>query len=317
MLIADVDVSNSVQRGLNEVFAFIPEFLMAIVIVAVGYLLARVLGNVVGRGLHRAGIDHTLTRGGVGAWVQKVTASPARLVGTLTFWAVFLGAVSLAVSVLGIAALTDFVAAVYGYLPNVIAAVLIFLVAGAVAAGVSTLAARFLGDTPLGKIVATAAPILVMTIATFMILDQLKIAEDIVVITYAALLGAIALGSALAFGLGGRDVAREMLQGAYQKGKDNKDQFRRDLDAGLARAREEGVSARPSAGDESPQADGYGTARVAPEFAEPGRFRGESPESVTTQVVPPSSARGGAAQDAYESAYEPADGRSPVTDDSA
>ena len=96
-----------------------------------------------------------------------------------------------------------------------------------------------MGDTGLGRIVATAAPVLVMTIATFMILDQLKIAEDIVVITYAALLGSIALGSALAFGLGGRDVAREMLMGAYTKGQANKDEWKRDLDAGVERAKDE------------------------------------------------------------------------------
>jgi hypothetical protein len=100
-----------------------------------------------------------------------------------------------------------------------------------------------MGETPLGKIVATAAPILIMAIATFMILDQLKIAHNIVVITYAALMGAIALGAALAFGLGGREVAREMLQGAYQKGQENKEQFRRDLDRGMERGREEFTSA--------------------------------------------------------------------------
>jgi hypothetical protein len=168
-----------------------------------------------------------------------VTSSPARLLGTITFWAVLLGAISLAVSVLGIEALQDFVASVYAYLPNVIAAVLIFLVAGAIAAAVATLVTRTMGDTALGKIVATAAPILVMTIATFMILDQLMIAETIVTITYAALLGAVALGAALAFGLGGREVAREMLQGAYDKGRENREQFRRDLDVGVSRAKEE------------------------------------------------------------------------------
>src|SRR3712207_8549100 len=107
-----------------------------------------------------------------------------------------------------------------------------------IAAGVAALVGKTMGDTPLGKIVATAAPILVMTIATFMILDQLKIAETIVTITYGALLGAIALGSALAFGLGGRDVAREMLQGAYQKGQENKDQFKQDLDQGMQRGKD-------------------------------------------------------------------------------
>ena len=124
-----------------------------------------------------------------------------------------------------------------------LAAVLIFLVAGAVSAAVAALATRTMGDTALGKIVTTAAPILVMAIATFMILDQLQIAENIVTITYAALIGAVALGSALAFGLGGRDVAARMLEGAYQKGQEHRDEFRRDLDQGIARAKDE-VSAK-------------------------------------------------------------------------
>jgi hypothetical protein len=72
-----------------------------------------------------------------------------------------------------------------------------------------------------------------------MILDQLKIAEDIVVITYAALLGSIALAAALAFGLGGRDVAREMLSGAYEKGQANKEQWKSELDQGVGRAKSE------------------------------------------------------------------------------
>jgi hypothetical protein len=239
MLIAAVDVSESVQRMLTEFFAFIPELLAGIAILIIGYIVAKVVGNLVGRALGRAGLDRTLHSGQGGNWVQKVTSSPSRLIGTLTFWAVFLGAISLAVSVLGINALTEFVGAVFAYLPNVIAAVLIFLVAGAIAAGVSTLATRFMGDTPTGKVVATAAPILVMTIATFMILDQLKIAEQIVTITYAGLIGAIALASALAFGLGGRDVAARMLEGAYAAGQRNREQVKRDFQQGKERAQQE------------------------------------------------------------------------------
>jgi hypothetical protein len=80
-----------------------------------------------------------------------------------------------------------------------------------------------------------------------MILDQLMIAENIVTITYAGLIFAIALGSALAFGLGGREVARELLQGAYDKGRENKEQFKRDLDQGMTRAREDAERVKESA----------------------------------------------------------------------
>jgi hypothetical protein len=202
------------------------------------------------------------------------------------FWALFLGAVSLAVTALGIDALTEFVAAVFAYLPNVIAAILIFIVAGAVAAGVATLAQRFMGDTGLGKIVSTVAPILVMTIATFMILDQLKIAEDIVVITYAALLGAVALGSALAFGLGGREVAGQLLASAYQKGQENKEQFKRDLDQGMQRAKADADRAKEAVQE---QAEDGGR-----EAATPRAGDGRRPQP---HVIP--------GESAYESAYEP------------
>ncbi|HET9506746.1 MAG TPA: hypothetical protein VFO81_02280 [Gaiellaceae bacterium] len=244
-----MDIGNSVERGFTEFFAWLPALLGALAILVIGYFVAKFVSGLVWRALHRAGFDRTLHSGQGGSFVQKLTSSPSKLVGTLAFWAILLGAISLSVTALGIEALTDFVAAVYAYLPNVLAAVLIFLVAGAISAAVATLVTRTMGDTSLGRIVATAAPILVMTIATFMILDQLMIAESIVTITYAGLIGAIALGSALAFGLGGREVARELLQGAYDKGRENKDQFKRDLDQGLSRAREEADRRRESTSD--------------------------------------------------------------------
>lgn len=239
MVYAAVNIGDSVERGLDTFFAWIPSLIGALVILILGYFVAKIVGNLLARVLGRSGLDRHMLTGTTGEWIGKVTQSPSRLGGSLAFWAIFLGAISLAATALGINALTAFVASIYAYLPNVIAAVLIFLVAGVVAAGVATLATRFMGDTPTGRIVATAAPILVMSIATFMILDQLKIAPDIVVITYAALLGSIALGAALAFGLGGREVAAEMLRGAYEKGHQATDQAKRDLEVGKQRAQSE------------------------------------------------------------------------------
>jgi hypothetical protein len=155
-----------------------------------------------------------------------------------------------------------------------------------------------MGDTSLGRIVATAAPILVMTIATFMILDQLMIAESIVTITYAGLIGAIALGSALAFGLGGREVARELLQGAYDKGRENKDQFKRDLDQGISRAREEAETRRESTSD-----------------GDDGSVRGATPETerlATTPAARPAPLGDGVeptVDSSVEPAFEPAHDR--------
>ena len=230
-------ISDSIDQGFNVFFAWLPHVLGFVAVLLVGWIVARVIGKLVAGVTNRAGLDRAVHTGTGGSFLQRVVPRPSHLVGRIVFWALFLSALSLAAAVLGVAALTAFVGAVWAYLPNVLAAVLIFLVASAIAGGVVTLVNRTMGDTPLGKIVATAVPVLVLTIATFMILEQLKIAHDIVVTTYTLVLGAIALASALAFGLGGRDVARQMLEGAYEKGQENKDQYRRDLDRGLTNAR--------------------------------------------------------------------------------
>jgi hypothetical protein len=239
--------SDKLRNGFEGFFDFLPNLIAFLVVLVIGYVVAKIVANVIGRLLKRAGLDRAMTQGQGGSYVSKVTSSPSGLIGRISFWVLFLGAVSLAVSVLGIAALTNFVGAIFAYLPNVIAALLIFLVAGAVATGVAALVSRTTGETPTGKVLATVVPGLVMAIAVFMILNQLRIAPEIVTITYAALIGALALAAALAFGLGGRDVAARMLEGAYAKGQESRDQVRRDVAQGTERARSEAARAREAA----------------------------------------------------------------------
>ena len=223
------DFSDSVDRAWDEFFLWLPRFVGFLVILLVGYVVAKFVGGLVARVLERAGFDRLIERGAGGSYVLRVVDSPSRLMGSLSFWAVFLGAISIAVDVLGIKALEDLVHSVWAYIPNVLAALLIFVVASLIAGAVVTVVNRTMGDTPTGGIVRAAAPVLVMAIAAFMILDQLNIATNIVVITYAAIVGAVALGMALAFGLGGRDVAGRLLENAYSKGLEIKDEVRRDV----------------------------------------------------------------------------------------
>ena len=250
MIVASI--GDSVERGFDTFFLWLPRLFAFLVILLIGYIVAKIVAGLIGRLLHRAGFDRTLHSGQAGQWIRKVSSSPSRLVGRIAFWAIFLGAISLAVSALGIEALKNFVAAIYAYLPNVIAALLIFLVASVVAGAVAALVAKTMGETTTGKVIATVVPILIMAIAGFMILDQLKIAPQIVTITYAALLGGTALAMALAFGLGGRDVAAQMLQGAYAKGQESKEQVKQDLDQGKERMKEEAERARSKAEEDQP-----------------------------------------------------------------
>jgi hypothetical protein len=133
---------------------------------------------------------------------------------------------------------------VLAYLPNVIVAILIFVVAALLAGAVAAAVTKVMGDTPTGKIVASVVPAIVMVIAFFMILEQLMIAEEIVRIAFAAVMFALALGLALAFGLGGRAVAQRLLEDGYRKGQEQRDQVRADLQTGRDRAETEAERAR-------------------------------------------------------------------------
>ncbi|MDQ3859602.1 MAG: hypothetical protein M3327_14360 [Actinomycetota bacterium] len=240
------------RDGFEGLFDFLPNLIGFVAVLLIGYFVAKLVGNAVRRLLAQAALDQSLTQGHGGRYISKVTPSPSRLLERLAFWAVFLGALSLAISVLGIAALTAFVGAILAYLPNVVAALLIFLVAGALAAGLAALAARTMGETPTGKVVATVAPGLVMAIAIFMILNQLQIAPEIVTITYAGLIGALALAAALAFGLGGREVAARMLEGAYAQGQASREQVKSDLAQANERARADLERGRSAAHEAAP-----------------------------------------------------------------
>jgi hypothetical protein len=237
--VVTASIGGTVRNAFVVFFAWLPHVVGALAVLLIGWFVAKLVANIVGRALQRAGLDRRMHQGLGGTAIERAVPRPSGLIRAIVFWVIMIAVFSLAASVLGVAALTAFVSAVWAYLPNVIAAFLIFLVASALAGGIAAVVDRTMGDTSLGRIAKTTAPVLIMAIATFMILEQLKIATQIVTITYAALLGAIALGSALAFGLGGREVAGELLRGAYDKGRENSDQMKRDLQQGRDNAKQE------------------------------------------------------------------------------
>ncbi len=256
-------ISDSLQTGFDAFFGFLPNLLGCLVLLLIGYVVAKVASGVVRKLLDRLGLDKHLRDSDANTYVEKVMpgASPSKGIGRVVFWLIFVFFVTSAIGALKIPAVTTFMNQVLAYLPNVIVAIVIFvlaaLVAGAVAAGV----AKLMGDTPTGKIVATIVPALVMVIAMFMILNQLKIAEQIVTIAFAAVMGALALGLALAFGLGGRDVAARLLENAYDKGQSAKDQAKEDLQKGRNRAEDRADEVSDRVGQDN---DSFSTTGGAP-----------------------------------------------------
>jgi hypothetical protein len=231
------DIGDSVQQFSDEFFAWLPRLIGAIVILLIAYLIAKAVRNLIERALPKTGIDRAVHSGRYGEYVSRYASgfSPTAVIAAIAFWFIFLTGVLLALSTLGIEALDNAIAAVVGYLPNVVVAILILVVAIALAGVVGGAIAKLMGDTALGKIAATVLPVLIMTVAVFMALVQLRIATQIVVGMFYIVLGGIVLAAALAFGLGGRNAAQRLLDGAYEKGQAAMPQVR--AEAALAKER--------------------------------------------------------------------------------
>jgi hypothetical protein len=223
MSVAAVNIAQSLQRGLNSLIGFIPNLVGCLIILFVGYLLARIVKVVVAKLLETVGLDRALSGSQAGTYVERVSpdARPSRLVAVVAFWFIFIYAIAAALGALKIPALTNFMANVQNYLPNVIAAILILVIGVAIAGAVGGLVDRLMGDTAGGRMARTVAPTLILAIVVFMVLNQLKIASAIVTTTYIALIGMLAVAGALAFGLGGRDLAARMMRDAYDSSRHN------------------------------------------------------------------------------------------------
>jgi hypothetical protein len=229
MYIAAFDIGNSFENVFERIIGILPPLLGALAILVIGNWVVKWLAKIVQVALEKMDFDHIVHNAIGGTMVQRIIKQPSHLVGRIVYWLLFFGVVTMAVSALQWAVLDKIVAGVYAYIPSVIAAMLIFLVASAISGAVAKFVQSVMGDTATGKVIASVVPIFVMTIAFFMILNQLKIATDIVNILFTGLVAALSLGSALAFGLGGRDVAGQLLQSAYENGKEKTAQAKADM----------------------------------------------------------------------------------------
>ena len=241
-----MDIGESFQSATDGFFAFLPNLLGFLVILIIGFIIAKVVSAVVRKVLEKAGLDRHLHSSDANKYVEKVMpgASPANGIARVVFWLIFIFFLFSAVGALKIPALTAFMSQVLAYLPNIIVAIFIFVIAALISGAVAGGVAKVMGETPTGKIVATIVPALVMVIAMFMILEQLQIAPEIVRIAFGAVMFALALGLALAFGLGGRPVAEQLLEDGYRKGQEQKEQVKADMAQGRDSAQSQAQDAQ-------------------------------------------------------------------------
>lgn len=221
---------------LEQVLTAIPQIIMAGVIIVIAYVVGRFVANLVSDLLRSAGFDNILTilglpdltttapatvqttldeEGRPVATVQSPGRTPSEVVGLITLVAIVLFGVITATEILNFAGLTDIVRAVLRVGARVLSGVLVF----AVGLYLANLAFRLVNamETGQAKLLAQAARIAILIFVGAMALQQMGVAPDIVNLAFGLLMGAIAVAIAIAFGLGGRDVAADQLRDWLQE----------------------------------------------------------------------------------------------------
>ncbi|MEO8158611.1 MAG: hypothetical protein ABI648_12510 [Betaproteobacteria bacterium] len=201
---------------LVQIGAFLPRLMIAVVVVIVGWLLAKFARYAVTRALRainfnvlteRAGLDGFLRQGGM-------SADTTAIFGVLVYWLAILAALLIAFNGLGLTYITDLLSRVVWFVPNVFVALLVL--------AFGSYFARFVGDTVvaycrniqlqdaalLGKLAQYAIMAFVILIA----LDHIKIGGDIVRESFLVILAGVVFALALAFGIGGKDWAAALLK---------------------------------------------------------------------------------------------------------
>ncbi len=139
------------------------------------------------------------------------------MLAKLVFWTVMLLVILLAANALGLMVVSTLFSELLAYIPSVITAVIILIIGIVLGEFVKDLVLASAGAVPGGPTLARAAKGAVIVLAVFMALEQLAIAEDIVLVAFIAVVGAAALAAGIAFGLGGRDVAAAITREWYER----------------------------------------------------------------------------------------------------
>jgi hypothetical protein len=212
---------NSLHAFWGQIAVFMPKFFAALVLLLLGWMLARLLRAGMKRGLEVLGFEHIAEKSGLEALLRQggVELSLAGVIAGLVYWLVLLVVAVSAANSLGLDAVAGLVNRVVLYLPNVMVAILVLLA--------GTLFARFLNrlvfawlngiKSPAALTVSTGTEYAVQVFTLFIALEQLQIGTTLLTVAFAIAFGGLVLAMALAFGLGGRDWATARIKEWSQK----------------------------------------------------------------------------------------------------
>ena len=213
----------STLAALQAFFNKIPQILGFLVILVVGWIIASLIAGGVERLLRSMKFNQFAANSGFSGFVKNmgVETDGAGFIALIVKWFVRLIALVVAFDALGLPAVSDVLRQLLLFLPNLIVGIVVLVIGGIAANALSSLVRGAAAQAELGNpdTLATVAKVAVWAFAIVVAVNQIGIAQTLVNTLFMAVVGAIALALGLAFGLGGRDTAGEIVRNWYQRSR--------------------------------------------------------------------------------------------------
>ncbi len=213
---------NSVLESLTaSVAGFLPKALTALAVFLVGFILAKIAAKTIKTVFEKLRLNDLLQRIGLTETLERfgLQETPGYLLSRLVYYLILALFIQSAAESVGLAAVADAMTAFFNYLPNLLAAALILLIGMIIAqfaSGAVTSSARNSG-VEFAPILGRAVSSLIVFLAVLMAVTQLKIDTEIIMSVVLILLAGGSLALALTFGLGSRDITRNLIAGFYAR----------------------------------------------------------------------------------------------------
>jgi uncharacterized oligopeptide transporter (OPT) family protein len=225
------ELTQAVQEFARAFARFLPRLIVLVIIAFVGWVIAYLLKLFVRSILRLINFDRLSENAGASQLLAKAALpSSSELVSRFVFWVAWLGFVLLGVSVLGILGLQEQIAHFFLFLPRLFVALFI-LFFGLLAASFFSRAA-LLGavnaNLPSPRLLSISARAIIIVFVLSMAFEELGIAEQTMLVAFGIAFGAIMLGLAIAFGTGGKDLAKGFLERRLvhrHNGEENEDEL--------------------------------------------------------------------------------------------
>jgi len=211
----------SSQQFLNEIASALPRIIGAIIILIIGWLLAKLVKRLFVKFLQLIKIDYITEKSGIEKFLKDggLNVTSIDIIGTLVYWFLMLIVIMATLNSLNLTGASVLFNEVLLYIPNIIVSIVILIIGIYLARMVSQiLKTSLMGmKDKTSKLISQIAYVSIIILTIFVTLSQLNIATEIVTSAFQIIFGAICLALALAFGLGGRDKAAEIINDLMKK----------------------------------------------------------------------------------------------------